>query len=120
MSEKQIAVADLQEAYEGSYYTILGCGGDLQEWIEGYEEMLANGGIGTPIRWLQTTGERINNFAVHAGSGAPDGVDFRNWFQPSLVLLMFSLEGLDVSKLAMFKLVWGDRWFDYIIDNMRM
>ena len=114
MSEKQIAVADLQEAYEGSYYTILGCGGDLQEWIEGYEEMLANGGIGTPIRWLQTTGEAINAFVPELDTTSDDA------FKPDLVVLMFPLEGLvDVSRLARFKIEWRDRWFDDIIDNMR-
>ena len=31
-----IAKANLREAYNGSYYTILGAGGDLQEWVDGY------------------------------------------------------------------------------------
>ena len=25
----------LNEAYKGNYYTIIGCGGDLNEWKEG-------------------------------------------------------------------------------------
>ena len=43
-----IAKANLQEAYNGSYYTILGAGGDLQEWVDGYNQMLAEEGIGKP------------------------------------------------------------------------
>lgn len=31
---------DPQTAYDGSYYTIVGAGGDLTEWINGYEGML--------------------------------------------------------------------------------
>ena len=27
-------------AYDGSYYTILGCAGDLNEWTAGYQELL--------------------------------------------------------------------------------
>ena len=30
----------LNEAYKGNYYTIIGCGGDLNEWKEGYAQLL--------------------------------------------------------------------------------
>ena len=28
------------EAYKGNYYTIIGCGGNLNEWKEGYAKLL--------------------------------------------------------------------------------
>ena len=31
--------------------------------------------------------------------------------------MAFPLDGLDVNKLAMFKLQMRDRWFDDIVDN---
>ena len=33
------------EAYKGSYYTIIGCAGDLNEWATGYRELLGERGI---------------------------------------------------------------------------
>lgn len=33
-------------------------------------------------------------------------------------MLMFPLDGLNVGKLAMFKIRFGVRWFDDIVDNM--
>ena len=42
-----------------------------------------------------------------------------NRYPDDLHCLAFSLNGLDIGKLAMFKLDWGDRWFDDIVDNDR-
>jgi len=40
---------DLRQAEDGSFYTISGCGGDLQEWVDGYNGWLDEAGIGTPV-----------------------------------------------------------------------
>ena len=100
---------DPREAYEGSFYTIAGCGGDLQEWIDGYQKLLDESNIGTPTAWYQLTGQQVNEFA---------GPGNTNPFQDDCMLLAFPLDGL-AGKLAMFKLQMQDRWFDDVIDNMR-
>lgn len=103
---------ELSRAYENSFYAICGAGGELQQWIDGYTKNLEEEGIGTPEEWLVVTGQQVNEFA--------GTVPFQNdLFQPDLTILLVSLEGLDVWKLAGFKLAWQDRWFDDIIDNMR-
>ena len=101
---------ELDDAYNGSYYTIVGAGGDLNEWVEGYEEMLNEQGIGTPEFWITFNGRDVNNKYDLSGD---------NRFNNSLTFLAFPLDGLNVGKLAMFKLRMGDRWFDDIIDNSR-
>lgn len=100
-----------QDAYEGSYYTILGAGGDLGEWVADYNKLLAEEGIGTPTSWSKTTGESINNYAATHG-------EVTDPFKDDLTILTFPLDGLHVGKLALFRLRMEDRWFDDIIDNM--
>lgn len=100
----------LNEAYEGSYYTILGCGGDLNEWKNGYQEMLDKEEIGTISKWVEFTGADMNNELELSG---------KDRYPNDLHILAFSLDGLNISKLAMFKIRMGDRWFDDIIDNLR-
>lgn len=100
---------DLAVAYEGSYYTISGCGGDLSEWTQGYEDLLAKEGIGRPVQWLQTTGAAINLFAGQTHDPYP----------LDTVVLMFPLTGLNPHTLPIFKIRMEDRWFRDIIDNMR-
>lgn len=110
--------ADLQKAYDGSYYTIAGCGGDLNEWVEGYEEWLAEAGVGKPVEWLITTGADVNRFRLLQSGGTrlfPD-----DEFEGALTFLMFPLDGLGIGKLALFKMEHGDRWFDDVISNMRV
>ncbi len=46
-------------AYEGSYYTILGCAGDLNEWTSGYSDMLEHLSIGTPKEFYTFKGADI-------------------------------------------------------------
>lgn len=47
-------------AYDGSYYTILGCGGGLGEWTTGYTELLEESCIGTPKQFITFTGDDLN------------------------------------------------------------
>lgn len=99
----------LKKAYEGSYYTITGAGGDLQEWKNGYNNLLNENGIGKISEWVDFTGKEMNEEF--------DLVE-NDRYQDDLHFLAFSLEGLDVGKLALFKLQMEDRWFDDIVDNL--
>lgn len=109
MTTQVLAEANLSEAYSGSYYFIAGAGGDLNEWVEGYEKLLDESGIGKPTKWLRTTGAKVNEFA------GPTEDPFQN----GLICLLFPLDGLKVGKLAIFKIRMEDRWFDDVINNMR-
>lgn len=93
---------------KGSWYTITGCGGDLQEWKDGYQDLLNQEGIGTIQQWVEFTGADMNRYYKLTGTNAyPQGIHF----------LAFPLDGLDVGKLSMFKLRMEDRWFDDIVAN---
>ena len=100
----------LRKAYDGSYYTILGAGGDLQEWKDGYALMLKERGIGIISKWIEFTGKDMNDEFHLTGT---------NSYPNDLHCLAFPLDGLDTGMLAMFKLQMGDRWFDDIVDNDR-
>lgn len=100
----------LAEAYNHSYYTIVGAGGDLQKWTNGYQELLDQQGIGRISQWYTFKGKDIDSVFGLEGDDA---------FKSSLTFLAFPLDGLDVGKLAIFKLRMEDRWFDDIIDNCR-
>lgn len=98
----------LRKAYEGSYYTITGAGGDLDEWKNGYAKILADEGIGTITGWIEFTGEDMNaEFSLTGDNRYPDDLHF----------LAFPLDGLNVGRLAIFKIKMQDRWFDDIVDN---
>lgn len=100
--------ATFQAAYEGSYYTILGCDGDLNEWTDGYTDLLERSGIVTPKEFITFKGSDMNEQYGLTGTNA---------YKDDLVGLMFPLDGLAVPKLAYFKLKARDRWFDDIVDN---
>lgn len=110
-------VADLAKAYEGSYYFIAGAGGDLAEWTTGYEGLLAEAEIGKPTQWLQTNGATVNMFAVEKKGGQ---IEDRDCFPGDLTCLLFPLDGLHAGRLAMFKIQAQDRWFDDVVQNMRL
>jgi hypothetical protein len=90
-----------------SAYTITGAGGDLNEWIKGYTKILNDNNVGTPKEWYTFNGELMNTTYKLK----------RDNYNPTLTFLSFSLDGLDVGKLAMIKLKLGDRWLDDIVDN---
>lgn len=99
---------NFEKMEKGSWYTITGCGGDLNKWKNGYQKMLNEQGIGTITEWEEFTGADMNEQYHLTGDNAyPDDLHF----------LAFSLDGLDAGKLAMFKLRMGDRWFDDIVSN---
>lgn len=95
-------------AYAGSWYTITGCGGDITEWEIAYNNLLGQHGIGSDIEWHKFTGREYNE-AFHLTGD--------NRYPDDLVFLCFPLDALNVGKLAMFKMMMGDRWFDDIVDN---
>lgn len=97
-------------AYNGSFYTILGCGGDLDEWTTGYTQFLEEAGIGAPKLFITFRGADMNRNYSLTGNNA---------YQDDLTCLMFPLHGLDAGKLAMFRLRMEDKWFDDIVDNNR-
>ena len=103
-------MTDFKKLYDGSWYTIVGCGGDIQEWKDGYQGLLNERGIGTIKEWAEFTGKEMNEFY---------GLTGKNRYKSSIHFLAFSLEGLEVPKLSLFKLGMGDRWFDDIVDNNR-
>lgn len=103
---------DLQKAYDGSYYFIGGAGGDLTEWVDGYNNLMAEQNVGKPVEWLQTTGAAINQFAG-------ESVHPKDQFPLDLTCLLFPLDTLNVGVLAIFKIQMQDRWFDDVIQNMR-
>ena len=47
------------------------------------------------------------------------GLTGNNAYNDELTCLMFSLNTLDVAKLAIFRLQAEDKWFDDIVDNNR-
>lgn len=98
----------LDEAYEGSWYTITGAGGDTQEWKDGYQDLLNKEGIGTITRWERWYGADMNRKYHLTGN---------NRYKDDLVFMAFPLDGLDITKLAIFKMEMQDRWFDDIVDN---
>ena len=100
-------MADFEKMYSGSWYTITGAAED-EEWQRGYQEMFDELGIGTISRWVSFSGAEMNShYGLTDANAYPDGLHF----------LAFPLDGLDIGKLAAFKLRMRDRWFDDIVDN---
>jgi hypothetical protein len=106
----KILPVNLDDAFNGSFYTIIGAGGELSEWVDAYEKKLAEQDIGKPANWFTCKGKEVNDRFLLSGN---------NRFQNDLTFLFFPLDGLDVGKLAMFKLAMQDRWFDDVINNAR-
>lgn len=112
----EIKQASLKEADGGSWLTILGCGGSLDEWVTGLNEFLAEQGVGTPVAWFQTTGAAVNLYATET-KGAQ--IKPQDKFPSDLTILMAPLDGLDLGRLAIVRLTMSDaKWFDDVIANM--
>ena len=99
---------DFAELEKGSYYTITGAGGDIQQWIDGYNELLEKESIGIPKEWCLFHGSDMNREYQ---------LNYDVQYANDLVFLAFSSEGLDIGKLAIFKMKMKDRWFDDIVKN---
>ena len=99
---------NLKVAYDKWYYTIVGVGGDPQEWMDGYEKLMAEEGIGTPSCWYYCKGSDINRKFSLKGE---------NKFKSDWLFLFFPLDGLPLSRLAVYKIAMHDHWFTDIINN---
>ena len=99
---------NIDQAYDGWFYTILGCGGDPKEWMHEYQKLLDYEKIGQVHQWYKTTGKVLNDKWDLTGNER---------FKDDLSILMFDYKGMNIGKLAIFKLKMCDRWFTDIIDN---
>lgn len=101
-------LSKLDEMAKGSYYTITGAGGDINEWVKGYTEYLEKEQIGTPKEFFTFTGKQMNEKYQLSNSVA---------YRDDLTFLSFPLDNLNTNRLAMFKIRMQDRWFDDIVSN---
>ena len=108
---------ELEEARKGSYYFIAGSGGDLHQWVDGYEKALAERQIGKPVAWYKASGASVSLHATRVKGGALRPAD---QFPEDLTCLLFPLDGLNVGALAVFKIMMADRWYDDVIANMEV
>ncbi|MBO7735988.1 MAG: hypothetical protein J6S67_25690 [Methanobrevibacter sp.] len=90
----------LDAAYLGSYYTITGCGGDLNDWINGYEKLLREQNIGKPKEWLHFTGKDMNE---------KYGLTGKNRYANDLNFLAFPIEELN-DGIIKFKMQMVKKW----------
>ena len=104
MEIKSISLHDLRKMNDSEGLVLQGCGGDLQEWVDGINDMLTESGI------LQN-----DNRFEKAYSFKHEG----------LTCLLFPFEDvqLDVGKLAIWRLRtredFGSTWLsDYIVNNL--
>lgn len=97
-----------KELYDDSAYTITGAGGDLNEWMKGFNDVLQQNEIGSVSQFYTFKGADMNRVY-----NLKDNVRYRD----NLTFLAFKLDGLDIGKLSMLKLAMRDRWFDDIVDN---
>ena len=102
MEIKSVSLYDLRKMNNSEGLVLQGCGGDLQEWVDGINEMLTESGI------LQNE------------SRFEKAYTFSN---ENLTCLLFPFDGvkLDVGKLAMWRLetreTFGSTWLTDYVDN---
>lgn len=104
MEIKNISLNELRKMNGSEGLVLQGCGGDLQEWVDGINDML-------------TESEILRN-----GSRFDKAYTFKN---EGLTCLLFPLDGiqLDVGKLAIWRLetreTFGSIWLsDYVPNNL--
>lgn len=102
MEIKNVSLHDLRKMNGSEGLILQGCGGDLQEWVDGINDMLTESGI------LQNE------------SRFEKAYTFSN---ENLTCLLFPFDGvkLDVGKLAMWRLetreTFGSTWLTDYVDN---
>ncbi len=102
MDIKIVSLYDLKKMNNSEGLILQGCGGDLQEWVDGINEMLTENGI------LQNESKFEKAYT------------FNN---EDLTCLLFPFDGvqLDVGKLAMWRLetreTFGSTWLTDYVDN---
>ena len=102
MEIKSVSLYDLRKMENSEGLILQGCGGDLQEWVDGINEMLTENGI------------------LRNESRFEKAYTFNN---EDLTCLLFPFDGvqLDVGKLAMWRLetreTFGSTWLTDYVDN---
>ena len=102
MEIKNISLHELRKMNGSEGLVLQGCGGDLQEWADGINDMLTESGI---LR----NGSRFDNVYTFKNEG--------------LTCLLFPFDGvkLDIGKLAMWRLetreTFGSTWLTDYVDN---
>lgn len=102
MEIKSVSLYDLRKMNNSDGLVLQGCGGDLQEWVDGINEMLTESGI------LQNE------------SRFEKAYTFNN---ENLTCLLFQFDGvqLNVGKLAVWRLetreTFGSTWLSDYVDN---
>ena len=102
MSIKHISTDDLRRMGNTEGLILQGCGGDLQEWVDGINEMLTEEGI------------------LRNGSKFSDCSSFEH---DGLTCLLFSFEGVnvDMGRLAIWRLKthdsFGGTWLSDYVPN---
>lgn len=114
---RTLTAADLHEAQAGSFYTIRGAGGPLGEFVAVVGGFMVREGVGKPQEWFTTQGHEVNEYARLTKRGE---IFEKDKFPVDLTFLMFSLDGLDIGRLAIVRIQMGDTWFDDMIENMRL
>ncbi len=102
MEIRNVSLHDLRKMNDSEGLVIQGCGGDLQEWVNGINEMLIERGI------LQNESRFEKAYTFNNG-------------KLTCLLLPFDDVQLDVGKLAMWRLetrdVFGGTWLTDYVDN---
>jgi len=102
MEIKSVSLHELRKMNNSEGLILQGCGGDLQEWVDGINEMLTENGI------LQNESKFEKAYT------------FNN---ENLTCLLFPFDGvqLDVGRLAMWRLetreTFGSMWLTDYVDN---
>lgn len=102
MEIKNVSLHELRKMDNKEGLVLQGCGGDLQEWVDGINDMLTESGI------LQNESKFEKAYT------------FNN---ENLTCLLFPFEGvqLDVGRLAMWRLetreTFGSTWLSDYVDN---
>lgn len=98
----------LKSLVDSSAFTVEGAGGNLDDWMQGLNKLLAENEIGQVDTFYTFSGKLMNDMY---------GLTGKNRYPDNFTFLCFKLDGLDVGKLAIFKLSFGARWLDDIVDN---
>ena len=102
MEIKSISLHDLRKMNDSEGLVLQGCGGDLQEWVDGINDMLTESGI------LQNDNRFEKAYSFKNGG---------------LTCLLFPFEDvqLDVGKLAIWRLRtredFGSTWLSDYVEN---
>lgn len=99
---------EIKEVYNNSYSTILGAGGDLQEWVNGITEWMKENNFGEMSNIVTFKGKDVNKIW---------DLKDNNKLPNDLTILAWSNDKIDLNKYCISRMQMGIRWFDDIIDN---